>query len=443
MRKPPGGSSASKPSAHGEPAAAAPAPGLSRLVPGWHPAPFLDEKAGFQDALSKQELDARNKGQLIAVPPPRRSPPILRLEEFIGATDAQEIDDSGQIVLHVVGDTGLGLHSNQTDVAEAMALDYHRPNPADHPAFFFHLGDVCYSEFHGPRVPKANLYKPQFYLPYADYPGKIVAILGNHDCNPEEDPHAVEAFEDNFCAPPSTPDQPPPLRSPMHQPGVYFLLEAPYVRVIGLCSNGGETQGVISGPVAGDAQKSFLIEQLKAVKAKRAAGDRSALIVAMHHPPYSGGGHTGSKHMSDDLDDAFRQAGIAPDAVLSGHAHNFQRFTRSYTLAGTTMEIPYIVAGNGGHGMTPVKPGRDRKPVKTPVSGAGGEVTLNQYYNGNGYLLVTVTPSVLTIDAYAVHPRPSEIPFDSVTVSLQTHRITNQTQPLEHPLPGEGRGSSA
>jgi hypothetical protein len=426
------------------PASADASPGaLSRLVPGWHPLPFLEEgKAQFQDALSPQELDARTNGQLIAVPPPRRSPPILALQDVIGSDDTKVIDDSGQIVFHVVGDTGLGLHSNQTDVAEAMALDYHRPNPADHPAFFFHLGDVCYSEFHGPLVPKASLYQPQFYQPYADYPGKILAIAGNHDCNPQEDPRAIETFEDNFCAPAGTPEEPPPLRSPVHEPGVYFLLEAPYVRIIGLCSNGGETQGMISGPIAGSAQKAFLIAQLRSIKAKREAGDKDALIVAMHHPPYSGGGHTGSQHMSGDLDDAFRQAGLAPDAIFSGHAHNFQRFTRTLTLGGVSMEIPYIVAGNGGHGMTPVKPGKDRKSVKTPLSGAGGDVSLRQYYNGYGYLVVTVTSRVLTIDAYSVHPHPSEVPFDSVTVSLQTHRVTSETQPLEHPLPGEGRGAA-
>jgi Calcineurin-like phosphoesterase len=421
-------------------AAHQPVGGPSRLVPGWHALPFLEEPAEFQDRFPEAELARRQQGQLILVPPPKRSPPVLQLAEVIGAADARDIEDSGQIVFHTVGDTGKGLSTDQTDVALAMALDYHRPNPADHPAFFLHLGDVCYSDFHAAAVPKASLYKPQFYQPYADYPGQILAIPGNHDSNPEEDPNSIQAFQDNFCAPPAGADAAAPQRGPMHEPGVYFLLEAPFVRILGLFSNGGELQGVLSGPVAGNTQKTFLIDQLRAIKQKRAAGDTSALLLAIHHPPYSGGGHTGSRQMSADLDDAFRQAGLAPDAILSGHAHNYQRFTREFRLGDTTVEIPYVVAGNGGHGMTPVKLLQDRQLVTTPLAGAGGDASLQQYYNGYGYLVVTVTRRVLTIECYTVHPQPSELPLDSVTVSLQTHRITNETKPLEHPLPGEGRG---
>jgi hypothetical protein len=418
-----------------------PAAGLSRLVPGWHPLPFLGKPAQFQDLFGEEELARLQDGQLIAVPQPKRSPPVMQLAEVIGTIDTHDVEESGQIVFHAVGDTGKGLHTAQTDVAEAMALDYHRPNPADHPAFFFHLGDVCYSEFHGPLVPKANLYKPQFYLPYTGYPGRIVAIPGNHDSNPEEDPKSIDAFEDNFCAPPGA-NGAPPRRGLMHQPGVYFLLEAPFVRILGLFSNGGEYQGVIAGPVAGPAQKAFLIDRLKAVKEARAAGDTRALLLAVHHPPYSGGGHTGSKQMAADLDDAFAKAGLAPDAVLSGHAHNYQRFTRHYQAGGLAMDIPYVVAGHGGHGLTPIKPHRDRSQVMTPLAGTDGDVSLRQYYNGYGYVTVTVTRHVLTIDCYAVHPQPSEQPLDSVTVNLQEHRITDETKPLEHPLPGESGSSS-
>jgi hypothetical protein len=55
--------------------------------------------------------------------------------------------------------------------------------------------------------------------------------------------------------------------------------------------------------------------------------------------------------MSKDLDDSFQQAGFAPDAILSGHAHNYQWFTRKFKLGGKTLDIPYIVAG-GGYGIT-------------------------------------------------------------------------------------------
>jgi hypothetical protein len=100
----------------------------------------------------------------------------------------------------------------------------------------------------------------------------------------------------------------------------------------------------------------------------------------------------------------------------------------------------FNLAGNGGlwhyaHQAAPGSPIRDNASCQRR-----GDTSLQQCYNGYGYAMVTVTRHVLTIEFYAVHPRPSDSPLDNVTVNLQTHRITNQTGPLQHPLPGEGRG---
>jgi hypothetical protein len=46
---------------------------------------------------------------------------------------------------------------------------------------------------------------------------------------------------------------------------------------------------------------------------------------------------------------AFAGSGLLPDAVLSGHAHLYQRFTRQVG----EREIPYVVAGAGGFSETP------------------------------------------------------------------------------------------
>ena len=37
------------------------------------------------------------------------------------------------------------------------------------------------------------------------------------------------------------------------------------------------------------------------------------------------------------------------DVVFNGHVHNYQRFTRTRS---NKQEVPYIVCGNGGHGLT-------------------------------------------------------------------------------------------
>jgi hypothetical protein len=140
--------------------------------------------------------------------------------------------------------------------------------------------------------------------------------------------------------------------------------------------------------------------------------------------------------MLADLDAAFKGAAISPDAILAGHAHNYQRFTRATTFSGEAMEIPFIVAGNGGHGIVQVKLSRNRQPIRPPIT--TGDHTLRQYFNGFGHVVVTLTEQVLTIDLIGTHTN-SEAPVDSVTVDLASNTITDETEPFDHPAPGEQR----
>ena len=348
------------------------------------------------------------------------------------------IRTAGRIVFHAGGDTGKGKHSEQTEVVDLMWADYDRRRPvADQPAFWFHLGDVVYG------ANKAALYRDQFYRPNNKYPGKIVAIPGNHDAEtlPDTDPKSLAAFRHNFVAKRARRLKiaGSAMREAMTQPGVYFLLEAPFVRILGTYTNAAEEVGLIGGLDLGAGQQDFLVTQLTAVAEKRAAGQTAALVIATHHPPYSAGDHPGSKQLLDDFDDAFRRAGVAPDLFLSGHAHNYQRFTRTFALGGETREIPFLVVGGGGHGATPIKLREDGSPVKTPLQGVGGEVNLRQYYNGFGYLLVTATDTKLTAEFYSSPPTTADGPTDAVTVDLRGHKITRETSPLDHPLPGESK----
>ena len=36
-------------------------------------------------------------------------------------------------------------------------------------------------------------------------------------------------------------------------------------------------------------------------------------------------------------------------AVLSGHAHNYQRYTRTVAMGDDTYQVPFIICGDGGH----------------------------------------------------------------------------------------------
>jgi hypothetical protein len=165
---------------------------------------------------------------------------VMQLADVIGAQASAEIQASGSISFHSVGDTGKSANSPQGDVAEAMATDFDTSKPQTaSPAFFFHLGcDVIY----GPG--KDNAYRGEFYEPYVHYPGKIIAIPGNHDGEvfPKTDPKTLEAFQANFCAPSQ---KVPPIagtiyRETMNQPGVYWWLSAPFVDIVGLYSNAAE-----------------------------------------------------------------------------------------------------------------------------------------------------------------------------------------------------------
>ena len=234
----------------------------------------------------------------------------------------------------------------------------------------------------------------------------------------------------------------------MYQPGAYFTLVAPFVDIICLFSNGMESgfgaicsnENVPTSDVIGNVQYDFLVNQLKAIARTRAAGERKALIVAVHHPPYSGGGNAGSGFMLNDLDRAFEAGGVGPDAVISGHSHNYQRFHR---VDSAGREVAYIVAGNGGHApIGKLKLSRDRTPVRLPLHGAprpghpDDKHALYQYFNGYGYLSIVVTKDILRIDFMGAYVQ-SRDPVDSVTVDLNKSEIISQTKPFDHPALGE------
>jgi uncharacterized protein YukJ/predicted phosphodiesterase len=405
----------------------------TRLVPAQRRPGVLTSPAVFHAPIDPARR-AHVLANLQKIPPPRVDPPVFSLGDVIGDAAVREITASGQIVLHTAGDTGRGAHTAQSEVADAMARDYQKANPADHPALFFHLGDVIYGH------DKDALYREMFYSPYDIYPGQIVAIPGNHDGEviPRTDPKSLEAFLANFC---DTKRQHPAIAGPaprltMNQPGVYFRLDVPFVRLIGLYSNVAENSGFITIPGAGgDAQKLFLVSQFKAIGQLRAQGDTAALAIAMHHPPYSGGGHAGSSEMLADIDDAVKQAGVAPDIVLSGHAHNYQRFTRKFFLDGVALEIPYFVVGCAGRGITPI-----RLPASGgPIAGASGDHSLRQFYNGFGYMTLTINSRVLTAEFFGVSGQDT-IPMDNITLDLRTHKITHEQPTFTHPAPGEAGG---
>jgi hypothetical protein len=385
------------------------------------PAPSSDP-TGFRNPVTDQTFDER--AVLEPVPEPRGGAvePILTLAQVYGdagAAKAAAIQNSGQIVFHAVGDTGSVVGpATQSLVADKMVADFTEANPADVPSFFLNLGDVVY--YFG----EASYYYDQFYEPYRMYPAPILAIAGNHDgvVYAGDPAPTLDAFLRNFCAAESlvTGDAGGLVRTAMIQPGVYFTFDAPFVRILGLYSNVLEDPGVISSmggmnKVLDDRQIKFLTAALKRVKSEKYTG---AVLISVHHPPFTGGMvHGGSPQMLADIDSACKAAGVWPHAVISGHVHNYQRFARTVN----NIQIPYVVAGCGGHSPLTKMRGTYRTPYKIDDT-----LTLESYDDtGYGYLRLVVSATALTIE---YHPQSDQgttkTPNDKVTVDLKTRAIS-------------------
>jgi hypothetical protein len=198
-----------------------------------------------------------------------------------GNERVSQIQKTGKIIFHAVGDTGAsnqGKFGNELRVADQLASDCHISDEANRPSFMYHLGDVVYD------FGESKYYYDQFYDPFRNYPVPIFAIPGNHDSfiipkTPAgQDPLAI--FSRNFCAPKPaiTPEAASLHRTAMTQPGVYFALDAPFVRIIGLFSNSLEDPGLISSENkrwknVPDIQLDFLKAQLDRIK-RRAMRER-------------------------------------------------------------------------------------------------------------------------------------------------------------------------
>jgi len=257
------------------------------------------------------------------LPAPTGQPPFRATPADLGFAD------ESPVTFYVIGDSG-GIKDPdpQNYVSNAM-----QAQTGTAPSFVYHVGDLVY--FNGDEAD----YPSQFYEPYAHLNVPIIGVPGNHDGDNSDDTSvpSLSAFMMNLCA--SSAALPAGSeeynRDTETQPNCYWTLRAQAVTIIGCYSN------VPSGGVIEPDQAAWLQSELAAAPAG------VPLIVALHHPPYSADAmHGGSAKMGEVLDTAFQGAGRVPDLVLSGHVHDYQRFTRTMPSGGT---LPYIVIGNGGY----------------------------------------------------------------------------------------------
>ena len=352
------------------------------------------------------------------LPPPTGKPPY-RLDLASVLTDAAvaNITNANRMVFHAVGDTG-GVNTNtyQQQVATYMELDFAADNTdPGNPAFFYHLGDVVY--YDGEII---NYY-PEFYEPYVHYPAPIFAIPGNHDG--DVDPidqfnkpgDSLKGFVRNFCSPTAVhlPEAKEAPRNTMTQPNVYWTLNTPLATIVGLYSNVPE-----GGQIKPD-QISWLNQELAAAPKDR------ALILAVHHPLYSAyGAEPGSQHIKTVIEAAAKTAKRNPDLILTGHVHNYQRFTGYLNGQAVTS----IVAGAGGYNQKLHVLDRNQfTPTGVPYKFPNQPDQLEKFNDfQHGYLLLDVRPDKILGSYIAVNdpgagpavPTQPAKPYDTFQINL-------------------------
>jgi acid phosphatase type 7 len=367
---------------------------------------FVSVIDGLSDVAVRMSLIKKLEGTEFSVPglpaepirgfevqplpvPTGEYPYTLKLEDVVSGEAIAEIADRGALCFHTVGDTG-APRNPQPQQAVARAVAGERPPTS----FLYLLGDLVY--YSGER----ERYHQQFYEPYADYPGPIFAIPGNHDglVSDKTGEPSLAAFVDNFCAaePEHRPEAGGVQRAAMTQPNVYWTLETPYVTIIGIYTN---------VPSSGDIdnnQIEWLTSQLS-----EAPYDR-ALVLAMHHPCISADAyHSGSTRIRNAVDEAMWRARRIPDLILAAHVNNYQRLTRK--LGSET--IHYLIVGAGGyHNLHRIAKAPDGTDPTVP-SAVADDVMLEAYCDDrHGYLRLTATPTELRGEYFAVNREDAQPP---------------------------------
>ena len=140
--------------------------------------------------------------------------------------------------------------------------------------------------------------------------------------------------------------------------------------------------------------------------------------------------------MLHQIDAICEAVGVYPHAVLSGHAHNYQRFTRTIRFGSKTITVPFIICGDGGHNVNRLVKSKRGQVAQEPYFGVNVDylefkpaveakrLVLKHYDDMNyGYLRITVDKTHLRIGFQQVGKNVPQSRVDMVTVELAAGNI--------------------
>jgi hypothetical protein len=142
--------------------------------------------------------------------------------------------------------------------------------------------------------------------------------------------------------------------------------------------------------------------------------------------------------MLRQIDTICKKVGVYPHAFLSGHAHNYQRYTRTVELGGNSFDVPFIVCGDGGHHVNRIVRARRGSSTEEPHFGVdvsyldvnaaavGAKGVILEKYNdqGYGYLRISADKDQVAIGFHLVGQTSlAQSRFDKVTVAIATHEM--------------------
>ena len=121
---------------------------------------------------------------------------------------------------------------------------------------------------------------------------------------------------------------------------------------------------------------------------------------------------------------SFAATGVWPHLVLSGHVHNYQRFTTKNEIGGAEVDLPCVVVGNGGYSKLGKLQKIDGNYPQAPLE-LSSSLSLEYFDHDNfGFVRLEVTAreivGIYSSAPYAEERTPATQVMDRWTIPLRS-----------------------